>query len=68
MDGGDLRTDLGILPPASAIRPVDSHSPHDHGEGKSRRRPQPPEQEPEAEADPPADKAEQPTHEIDRLA
>jgi len=65
MDGGDLKTDLGLLLPASAIRPIDSHAAHDHGEGKSRRRPT---EEQEQDVDLPADAADRPEHEVDRLA
>ncbi|HUO13792.1 MAG TPA: hypothetical protein VMX38_02305 [Verrucomicrobiae bacterium] len=68
MGSGDLSNDLlvGILTPAPAARPADSHAGCEDGSSSSRRRHRA--KDPTAEGDITAEDDAQPVHEIDRMA
>ena len=69
MGNSDLSSDLtlGILTPASSIRPVEGHSPHPDAEGNARRRSRPEEKSDEGE-DASSDADDTPAHQLDHLA
>jgi len=69
MGNSDLSADLtlGILTPASSVRPVEGHSPHPDAEGKARRRSRPEEEDDDGE-NASSEASDTPAHQFDHLA
>ena len=71
MGNGDLSADLtlGVLTPASSVRPVEGHSLRPEDEGKGRRRSRPEEKDAENEGEEASpDAGDSPPHQLDHLA
>jgi len=69
VDRGELSTDLalGVLTPASSVRSVEGHSPHQDAEGKARRRPRLKQDDP-TDAETIDSESDNPNHQLDHMA